>query len=273
MKPATRALAVIAFTTLVSCSTAAPASPPTAATVTLKLYATTATAPLVADLTGHYSLFDPAFRFEILTGNYQIMLDRLTAGEMPYFISNHLPIESQTSLGLWAAPIGQDGIAIITHPDTPIAGLSLEQLRDIYQGRIGNWSNLTGADIDIIVISREEGSGTRAEFEQQVMGTRRTTQAARIAPSSETVITSVANLPGSIGYVSISYLDDSVKALAIDNITPTLEHIGDNTYPLRSTLFVVGLAEPEAHYRAFIGWIQSPAGQSVVAQHYAPNPK
>jgi len=273
MKPTRRALAVIAFTTLVSCSTAAPTSPPTAVSVTLKLYGTTATAPLVADLTINYALFDPAFKFETLTGNYQTMLDRLMAGEMPYFLSNHLPPESQTALGLWAAPIGQDGIAIITHPDTPNTGLSLEQLRDIYQGRISNWSDLSGADIGIIVISREEGSGTRAEFERQVMGTRRTTQAARIAPSSAAVITSVANLPGSIGYVSMSYIDDSVKPLSIDSITPTLEHVADNTYPLRSTLFVVGLAEPESHYRAFIGWIQSPVGQGVVAQHYAPIPK
>jgi phosphate transport system substrate-binding protein len=171
---------------------------------------------------------------------------------------------------LWGAPIGQDGIAIITHPTNPVTKLSIEQLRAVYQGLISDWSILGGSPGPITVISREAGSGTRAEFERLLMGERQTTQSAQIAPSSAAVIASVGREPGSIGYVSMSYLDASVQALAIENIAPIQANVQQNTYPLRMTLFFAGPAEPVAALRFFIAWVQSPEGQAVVAQRYTP---
>ena len=68
----------------------------------------------------------------------------------------------------------------------------------------------------------------------------------------------------------MSYVDNQVRALTIDGVAPTLENVTNNTYPLRCTIYVVGQREPDGDYRAFIGWIQSPAGQAVVARRYAP---
>jgi phosphate transport system substrate-binding protein len=84
------------------------------------------------------------------------------------------------------------------------------------------------------------------------------------------MVTSVAAEAGSIGYVSMSYVDESVRALSLDAIAPTLANVSSNLYPLRATLFVVGLGEPEGEYRYFIAWIQSQEGQAVVGQRYAP---
>jgi phosphate transport system substrate-binding protein len=84
------------------------------------------------------------------------------------------------------------------------------------------------------------------------------------------MVESVAQLPGAVGYVSISYLDDSVLTLSIDGIAPTTENVVANVYPLRTTLYVMGLAEPEGDYLQFISWVQSQVGQEVVAQQYAP---
>ncbi len=261
----TKRTLVIAAFTLVSCSSRiVPAATPTFQTTTLRLYATTATAPLINDLAASYSHFYP-YTFDIVTGNYEAMLDSLLRGDSRYFLSNHLPTDT-----LWAAPVGQDGIAIIVHPVNPLTELTTAQLRRIYQGHIPNWRELGGADADMVVISREDGSGTRAEFEQLVMGERRTTLGARIAPSSSAVLRSVAQLPGGIGYVSMGYLDSSVRAMSIDGVAPTLDNVYENTYPLRSTLYFVGLEEPQDDYRIFIGWVQSPEGQAVVAHHYAP---
>ena len=109
-----------------------------------------------------------------------------------------------------------------------------------------------------------------AEFEQLVMGERRTTLAAQIAPSSSAVVSSVAGLPGGIGYVSMGYLGSSIHAVSIDGVDLTMDTVYENTYPLRSTIYFVGLEEPQDDYRVFIGWVQSPAGQAVVARHYAP---
>lgn len=102
------------------------------------------------------------------------------------------------------------------------------------------------------------------------MGSRQTTFAARIAPSNLDMVSAVAQTPGGIGYVSLAFVDPRVRAVPIAGVECTLATVRDNTYPLRTTLFVVGLEEPEGLYREFIGWTQSAAGQAVVARRYSP---
>lgn len=267
-----RTLAAVAFT-LVSCSSQIlPAATPTNHVTALRLYATTPTIPLIHNLTTTYSRLNPSITFEITTGDYEAMVQEVMRDDSAYLVTNHLDAQSS----LWAAPIGQDGIAVIVRPDSDIKALSSAQLRDIYQGWTSNWGDLGGKQGDIIVISREDGSGTRAEFESLIMGDRRTTSNAQIAPSSLAMVQSVARQPNSIGYVSMSYLNDTVRALTIDGAAPSLENVYNNIYPLRSILYVAGEHEPtaddglEAHYRAFIGWMQSPEGQDLIARGYAP---
>ena len=254
---------------LVSCSTpVAPASTPTHGAVTLRVYATTAAIPLLNDLTNHYIETHPNVSFETTTGNFQTMLQQLNQNGEGYLLSNHLPDDN--SILAW--PIGQDGIALVTHPKNPVDGLSSEQLRSVYLGHVARWSEIGGIDSPITILSREDGSSTRAEFEKLLLGERLTTQSAQIAPSSAAMISSVSQIPNSIGYVSMSYLDDKVKVLSIDGIKPTPATVSDNTYPLRSNLYVIGLTEPQNMYRDFVGWIQTPEGQEIVGMHYAPLP-
>lgn len=264
-----RAIAIVAFT-LVSCSNQTiPASTPTTDAAILRLYTTTATVRLANELTYSYSQIRPSVSFDIIESNYQAVLDHVLAEQSAYFLTNHLPAPDETAL--WAAPIGQDGIAIIAHPDNTVHGLTMSQLRDIYQGRITNWSDVGGNDQPIRVFTREEGSGTRVEFEQLVMGDRQTTRSAMIAPSGKAMMLSVMRESNGIGYVSMSYLDSSVQALALDDTALTSDTVYDNTYPLRSTLFIAGMQEPQdAEYRAFIGWAQSPVGQEIVQRFHAP---
>jgi len=204
---------------------------------------------------------------ELVSGNYQRMLEELYRGNIQYFLSNHLPVDSP----LWAAPIGQDGLAIVVHPDVDIRALTIDDLRAIYQGRLTNWSALGADPQQIIVYSREDGSGTRGEFDRMVMGYRLTTRNARIAASSQLVIDNVIRTPGGIGYVSLGYLDHhNVQTMRIDGVMPTPQTVADGRYPLRSTLFVVGLSEPDGITRQFIGWMQSREGQRIIAEEYAP---
>ncbi len=261
-----RTLVIVAFSTLVSCSTPSyPAATPTTVDSAVRLYTTTAAFPLVHDLTSAYT---DTVTFETRTANYRTTLDRLLDGETPYFVTNHLPPPEE--LTLWAAPLALDGIAVIVHPDNAILNLTSDDLRAIFQGRVSNWRDLGGSDLDLTVVSRETGSGTRAEFGRLIMGSRSTTNAAVIAPSSDAVIQRVAETPGAVGYVSQALLNDRVRAVTIDGIPCDLPHIADHTYPLRTTLFVAGLAEPQDPLRAFIGWVQTQDGQQVVAQRHAP---
>ncbi|MEP6984710.1 MAG: phosphate ABC transporter substrate-binding protein [Chloroflexota bacterium] len=254
---------------LVSCSTpVAPASTPTHGAVTLRLYATTAAIPLLNDLTSHYIKNHPNVNFETATGNFQTMMQQLNNSGEGYLLSNHLPDDN--SMLAW--PIGQDGIALITHPKNPVDDLTSEQLRSVYLGHIARWSEVGGINSPLTILSREDGSSTRAEFEKLLLGERLTTQSAQVAPSSAAMVASVAQMPNSIGYVSMSYLDASVKALSIDGVMPTPATVYDNTYPLRSNLYVIGQTEPQNVYRDFVGWIQTPEGQQIVGLHYAPLP-
>ncbi len=269
MKGTKRTFAIAVFT-LVSCSSPIlPAATPTTPSTALRLYATSATLPLAEILTSNYRQYHPALIFETSVNNFDALVDttqRAPADSPVYFLTNHLPVDSP----LWGFPVAQDGIAVISHLDTTAEHLSTEQLRGIYQGQITNWQEVGGADQAIVVFTREDGSGTRYEFEQLVMGNRRTTTAARLAPGSAAMVSSVAAQPGAIGFVSMAYLDSAVQVLTIDGVTPSAQTVQDNSYPLRTTVFVAGLAEPQGEFRAFIGWMQSPEGQRVVAQRYVP---
>lgn len=252
---------------LVSCSSpVVPASTPTTGTVKLKLFATTSTLPLANDLSARYSELHPTVAFETISGNYQSMIENITQEKNTFLLTSYLPPDSE----LFAWPLGQDGIAVIVNPHNRLENLSMEQLRSTYLGLVGDWSSLGGSADKVVVLSREDGSGTRAEFERQVMGARLTTQSAQIAPSSAAMVSSVANTTEAIGYVSMGYLDSSVKPLMIDGVLPSSQTVYGNTYPLRTTLMIVGRSQPEDEYLSFIGWMQSQEGQRVVGTRYAP---
>lgn len=274
------ALALAAFA-LVSCSQPlVPAATPTTQAATLRLYATTPTLPLITDLTSVYSRLNANISFEVASGNFETMLNRLLAGEVPYFLSNHLPPDDQQPAPLWAAPVAQDGLAVLVNPRNSLTELSITQVRGLFGGWTRQWSDvgglISGEDETVIPLSREAGSGTRVEFEGLVMGDRVTTPSALVMPSSTAMVERVAREPASIGYSSFSTLNNGVRALTIDGIEPTLANVANNTYPLRSFVYVIGLREPDGSqpldldYRAFIAWTQSPDGQAVVGQRYAP---
>lgn len=269
MGRAGRTVAIVALA-LAGCSNPVlPASTPTSDAVFIQLNTTTATLPLMTDLTRTYAQVNPAVNFEVSVGNFESAAVQALNDPPVYFLTNHLPPPEESVL--WGAPIGQDGIAIITHATNPVTDLAIEQVRGIYQGRVVSWAGAGGASQTITVISREMGSGTRAEFNRLIMGERRISQSAHIAPSSAAVVTSVARQPGAIGYVSMSHLDPSVHAVRLNGVAATSENVYNNTYPLRTTLFFAGPAEPEdENLRAFFAWVQSPEGQAVVARHYTP---
>lgn len=276
MRSAKQTLAIVALTTsLISSScmgTVTPASTPTLPTENLQLYTTTATTRLALDLNLAYTASQPQVQIESQSANYQTSMDELQNGNAPYVLTNHLPFDSP----LWGAPIAQDGIAIITNSNIAINNLSVEQLRLIYQGRISTWDNFGDVgNAPITVFSREDGSATRAEFERLVMGSRTTTPNALIATSSDDMLARVINTPNSIGYVSMSLLLNSelreqVNLVDINGIPLAQQTVANNNYPLRSTVYIVGLQEPSETYLAFIAWIQSPEGQAIVGQNYAP---
>ena len=262
-----RALVIAVVSTLVGCSThALPTTAPGTRDNPLRLMVTSSALPLVIDAASAYP--DSQFSLEVRTGDYRQAVAALRRGEAHLIVSTHLDATDSTSL--WAAPIADDAIALITHLSNPVTDLTAAQIRQIYQGQVTDWRTVGGLTLPLRVISREMGSGIRAEFEQALMGTRRTTGTALAAASSDGVLRLVREMPEALGYVSLAAVDSSVNVLAIDGIIPSLETLADRRYPLRSTVFVIGMAEPEGAARAFIGWLQSPDGQDALKRRYRP---
>ena len=137
-------------------------------------------------------------------------------------MSSHLTSDQGQSL--WAAPIAQDGLAIIVNADNPVANLTTEQIRRIYRGFTTTWQDVGGPDAPIVLFSREEGSGTRAEFERLVMGQQRVSPNARVLPSSTAMMASVAAESMAVGYVPFSQVNAEVRVLAVDGISPLADH-------------------------------------------------
>lgn len=262
-----RILVIAAFSTLVGCSARMPpATAPGAEDKPLRIIATTSAMPLVMEAAAAYD--DLSLTLDIRTGNYRQAIAALRRGEADFVVTTHL--DSSDAADLWAAPVAQDAIVFVVNLANPVDELRLVQVRQTYQGRISSWSAFGPYDEPLTVVSREAGAGIRAEFEQLVMGARPTTGAAMTAASTEGVLRTVASIPGALGYVSMAALDGTVRPLAIDGVLPSRATLNDNTYPLRSTVFVVASTEPQGAPRGFVGWMQSPDGQAAFSRLYPP---
>jgi len=169
---------------------------------------------------------------------------------------------------LWSTPIALDGIAIVVHPQNQVKGLTLLQLKDIFFGRVWDWRDVRGQAGDILVVSREDGSGTRVVFEELVMQGQRVTLTAVVMPSSRAVVEYVAEHPQAVGYVSMGYLTEEVKVLEIEEAAPTPKSVRQGAYHLLRPLFLITRQEPAGEIKGFIDFVLSPTGQSIVGRKY-----
>jgi phosphate transport system substrate-binding protein len=250
-----------------------PGSPP--APILLRLSGSTSMQPLMRELTEAYSQRRPHVSFDLSAVGSGAGLQELRRGSADVaLVSRKLQPEEEfdTQSGqrlLVSSEIAQDAVAVAVHASNPLRSLTLYQLRDVFEGRITNWQQLGGPDQGIQVISREDGSGTRAVFEELVMRDRRVTPTAVIMPSSEAVHRRIAQQDGAIAYLSLGYLGGDVRALAIEGITPTRESIADGTYPIVRPFVLVHQPDAVTEVAAFTQFVRSPAGQAIVTRTFA----
>ena len=146
--------------------------------------------------------------------------------------------DEEKANGLTETVLAYDGIAIIVHPDNPVADLSLETIAKIYTGEITNWKDVGGEDAEIVVIGREAGSGTRDGFET-ITDTKDACQLRQELTSTGDVITAISQNPAAIGYASLAAVKDTVKAVTVDGVAPTEETVKDGTYTVQRPFVLV----------------------------------
>jgi phosphate transport system substrate-binding protein len=173
--------------------------------------------------------------------------------------------------------VALDGLPILVHPSNPVSDLTVEQVRDIYLGKITNWRQVGGPDLEIVKISRDTNSGTYETFHGKVM--TYTDEAGKkiegeIASGTEYVGSNggirqrVQSTPAAIGYAGIGFIDKSVKALRINKIAPTEETVKSGTYPIARPLFMFtnGVPKMGSHLYRFVNLYLTETGQDLVEE-------
>lgn len=177
------------------------------------------------------------------------------------------PEEKEKYPNLKVYDIGKDSVAIVVHPSNPIKGLTMEQASKIFSGETSNWKEIGGPDKEIHVVTRELGSGTREVFDKNVMEPYDNIIRAKLTkPSNGEIKATVAGDKAAIGYISLGYVDDSVKALNIDGVEPTEANVVSGDYPTVRTLHLMTKGEPSQLEQAFLDFVKSEQGQKVVEQ-------
>lgn len=145
------------------------------------------------------------------------------------------PDESQTLTG---TVVALDGIAMIVNPQNTIADLTLEQIASIYKGEVKNWKEVGGTDAPIVCIGREAASGTRDGFES-ITKTKDVCAYSQELTSTGDVVQTVSSNPNAIGYASLASVKDSVKAIQVESVSPSVQTIQDGSYKIQRDFVLV----------------------------------
>jgi phosphate transport system substrate-binding protein len=172
--------------------------------------------------------------------------------------------------------VAMDGLAVVVNPNNPVRKLTLEQLAQIFTGKITNWKELGGQDSKIVILSREVNSGTHVYFKEHVLrkgdpnSQEEFSPQALLLPSSQAIADEVANNPSAIGYYGMGYLSDRQEPVFVakdensEYIAPTIENVKSGRYPISRPLFLYTNCAPRGNVKKFIDFVLSKEGQEIV---------
>ena len=227
-----------------------PALTPTPAPVSLRLAATDLTAPLLADLIQAYAAVQPGAELAANTLPLRSIEAELAGGgaELALVTAAASP---------FATPLGYVDLVVVVNPANPLSQLSPAQVRAIFAGRVADWAEVGGPAGSLVVACREDRSDGAEAFGRLVLEGAAPTLNARVTPTWAAMRALVSQTPEAIGYLPAPEVDASVRALA-----------GETGW--RALVAAVAPAPPGEAARAFLAWVQSAAGQAVVARRYQP---
>ncbi len=226
----------------------------------------TSVQPLAEMLAYEFERIHPEVTINISGGGSSAGVKSCTSGVVDIGAASRDLKITETDLIPYA--IARDAVAIAVHSGNPISELTVGQVAAIYEGTITNWSEVGGNDAEIVVISREEGSGTRDTFESQV--TKDIKEDALFYDSNGSVRAKVTATPNAIGYLSLGYVQD-IKALVLDGVECTVENCVSGDYPVLRRLYFLTRETPTGTIQAFLDFCRSEDGQQIVEeQGYIP---
>lgn len=227
-------------------------------------------APLASELGKRFEQENPGVRVDVQTGGSSRGLADARNGQADIGMMSRDLAADETDVTAHA--VARDGVAMIVHVDNPATELTAEQIVDIYQGDITQWSTVGGNDAPVSVVSKAEGRSTLEVFLKHFDLENSDIKAQVIIGDNEQGIKTVTGNPNAIGYVSIGAAENSIargeplKLLPLGGIGPSTASVQDGSFPLSRTLNFVTAGEPETLTQAFIDFAQSPEVHNIVEQ-------
>lgn len=177
-------------------------------------------------------------------------------------------LKDEESQSLDETQIAIDGIAVVTNIENKVKDLTLDQVKDIFTGKITNWKEVGGEDAQIVIISREEGSGTRDGFQELVgFESEELTKDAQICDGSGNIKSTVEGNENAISYISFGYLDDTLNDVTIDGVEANDDNVVAGTYKISRPFLLVNKKDSlSEEAKAFVDFIMSEEGQNIVAE-------
>lgn len=190
----------------------------------------------------------------------------VSEGRCDIGLSSRALTDEEKASGLTETVLAYDGIAVIVNPENGVEDLTLEDIAAIYTGEITNWKDLGGEDGEIVLIGREAGSGTRDGFES-ITDTEDKCQYRQELTSTGDVITTVSQNPNAIGYASLASVDDSVKIVKVNGVTPTEDTVKDGSYVVQRPFVLVTKTDEALSETAqgFFDYITSADAAEIIA--------
>ncbi len=234
---------------------------------TIRISGGTAHIPVMREAARRIMSFNPDIRITIAGGGSGAGIKQVGEGLVDIGNSGRRATDTEIAkYGLRVFELAIDGVGVIVNPRNPIRELTTSQVRDIYSGRIANWQELGGENLQITVYTRDNSSGTREVFWEKALGRGLITDRAHFAVSNGAMKAAVSQDPNGIGYISAGFIDDSVTPVPLDGITPTIENIRNGSYKISRILYSNTGADPKALALKLVDYLLTSEGQALVEE-------
>lgn len=206
---------------------------------------------------------------EVQTGGSGRGIADIRAGECNMGMASR-ELSAEESAGISVHAFAFDGVALIAAASNECAGLTHEQVVGIYTGKLQNWNEVGGGDLEIEVINKAEGRATLTVFLEHFGLKNSEVSADAVIGDNAQGIRLVANNPKAVGYVSIGEAlsaiqrGEKIKLLALDGVLPSLQSVRDGSFPLRRSLSVLFAREMSSMDQSVLGYLHSEAGLAVI---------
>lgn len=236
----------------------------------IEISGSTTVLPIIQAAAEEYMRAKEGVRVDVQGGGSSVGIEAVRNGVADIGMSSR-ELKPEEEEGIEKIPIAVDAIAIIVNKSNPVESLTSEQVRKIFSGEITNWKEVGGEDREIVVVNRDEASGTREAFSKLLMGESKFLKRAIVQPGSGQVRSIVSSTPEAIGYLSIGYVRDEAKIISLNGVKPTIDNIKNQSYQLVRTLYLLTRGEPKGINSDFIEFVLSPKIQKeIVAKAYIP---